>query len=34
MGTTMTVALVDGARSVGHVGDSRAYRIRGDKLSS
>jgi PPM family protein phosphatase len=35
MGTTVTVALVDEtARSVtiGHVGDSRAYRVRGDAL--
>ena len=35
MGTTMTVALVDapGERVVfGHVGDSRAYRLRGDEL--
>jgi protein phosphatase len=30
MGTTMTVALVDGtAIAFGHVGDSRAYRVRG-----
>ena len=35
MGTTMTVALVDNADSTiafGHVGDSRAYRIRGGEL--
>lgn len=35
MGTTMTVALVDSATgtiSLGHVGDSRAYRVRGGKL--
>jgi protein phosphatase len=34
MGTTMTVALVDSADTViiGHVGDSRAYRIRDGKL--
>jgi len=35
MGTTVTVALVDAAGSsvtIGHVGDSRAYRIRGDGL--
>ena len=35
MGTTMTVALVDGERgtvSIGHVGDSRAYRIRDGRL--
>lgn len=33
MGTTMTVALVDGGEVVlGHVGDSRAYRIRGGTL--
>jgi PPM family protein phosphatase len=35
MGTTMTVALVDmsdGTVAVGHVGDSRAYRVRGGEL--
>jgi len=35
MGTTVTVALVDAEMSsvtIGHVGDSRAYRIRGDAL--
>ncbi len=35
MGTTVTVALVDeesGTVAIGHVGDSRAYRIRGDRL--
>jgi PPM family protein phosphatase len=35
MGTTMTVALVDaphGTVSFGHVGDSRAYRLRDDRL--
>ena len=35
MGTTMTVALVDAAEgsiAVGHVGDSRAYRVRGEQL--
>src|SRR6476646_7252598 len=35
MGTTVTVALVDAETSsvtIGHVGDSRAYRIRGDAL--
>ena len=35
MGTTMTVALVDnsdGTIAFGHVGDSRAYRIRGGEL--
>lgn len=33
MGTTMTVAIVDGSSiSFGHVGDSRAYRVRGGEL--
>jgi protein phosphatase len=34
MGTTMTVALVeeDGSVTFGHVGDSRAYLLRGDRL--
>src|SRR3954452_20388819 len=33
MGTTMTVALVeDGAVTIGHVGDSRAYRLRDGSL--
>lgn len=33
MGTTMTVALVEGgAVSIGHVGDSRAYLLRDDRL--
>lgn len=35
MGTTMTVALVDAAAgtiALGHVGDSRAYRVRGGEL--
>jgi protein phosphatase len=34
MGTTITVALVedDGTVTLGHVGDSRAYRLRGDRL--
>ena len=34
MGTTMTVALVenDGTVTIGHVGDSRAYLLRGDRL--
>lgn len=34
MGTTMTVLLVenDGSITVGHVGDSRAYRLRDDQL--
>ena len=33
MGTTMTVALVEGGIvTIGHVGDSRAYLIRDDKL--
>jgi protein phosphatase len=34
MGTTMTVTLVhDGKVTIGHVGDSRAYRWRGDELA-
>ena len=34
MGTTMTAAFVedDGTVTLGHVGDSRAYRLRGDRL--
>ena len=33
MGTTLTAAMLDGdGVSVGHVGDSRAYRLRDDKL--
>ncbi len=33
MGTTLTAAMVNGADvSIGHVGDSRAYRLRGDDL--
>ncbi len=34
MGTTITVALIenDGTVTVGHVGDSRAYLLRGDRL--
>jgi protein phosphatase len=33
MGTTLTAALVDGGSvSLGHVGDSRAYRLRGGQL--
>jgi protein phosphatase len=34
MGTTMTVALVelDGTVTIGHVGDSRAYRLRDERL--
>ena len=33
MGTTITVALVDGSEvTIGHVGDSRAYVVRGDEL--
>jgi len=33
MGTTITAALLEGERvAIGHVGDSRAYRIRGDDL--
>jgi protein phosphatase len=35
MGTTMTIAVVqdDGTIAFGHVGDSRAYRLRGDELT-
>ena len=34
MGTTMTVALVDGNRvTIGHVGDSRAYLLRDEQLT-
>jgi protein phosphatase len=34
MGTTITVALIenDGSVTIGHVGDSRAYRLRGGRL--
>jgi protein phosphatase len=34
MGTTMTIALIesDGSVTIGHVGDSRAYRLRGGRL--
>ena len=33
MGTTMTVALVDGMSvAIGHVGDSRAYLVRGEQM--
>jgi serine/threonine protein phosphatase PrpC len=33
MGTTMTVALVEGESvTIGHVGDSRAYLVRGDRM--
>jgi serine/threonine protein phosphatase PrpC len=33
MGTTMTVALVDEMKvAIGHVGDSRAYLVRGDRM--
>jgi protein phosphatase len=33
MGTTMTVALVEGMRvAIGHVGDSRAYLVRGEQM--
>jgi serine/threonine protein phosphatase PrpC len=33
MGTTIVAGLVDGARlTIGHVGDSRAYRLRGRRL--
>jgi PPM family protein phosphatase len=33
MGTTMTVALVDGMTvTIGHVGDSRAYLVRGEQM--
>ena len=35
MGTTLTATLVDGdAVSVGHVGDSRAYRLRDGELDA
>lgn len=34
MGTTLTAAMLsDGCVSVGHVGDSRAYRLRGEELT-
>src|SRR5262249_57459227 len=33
MGTTMTVALVEGMTvAIGHVGDSRAYLVRGEQM--
>ena len=33
MGTTMTVAVVDGMKvAIGHVGDSRAYLVRGEQM--
>ena len=32
MGTTCTVVLLDRAMTVAHVGDSRAYRLRGERL--